>query len=580
MLCIAMVSENTLIVYRQIPAPQRFMVSDHDPKATPKPSYLPNSISYAPSQSEAAKLSCLSSQESIQKSHDFFKAKAKELDEIWTKCQVERIYKTNKPEISEEQLKEDMKLFIESYLKVCTSISRLEEYCPVKLDDDNIAEDFKTISLRSQKITIDTVEAFFKREFGQYESDNIFNFSLNTLHKMYEDGHKEAALRIWEYAYRNSGDKKTWLLIPNSICQKAKEKNQEKIDKFNKKAAQKGFEYIGAGDVGMVYAVEDENGNKAALKVSIYPEDSDAGTALAHQEEQTAKLETITKTSPISYYLPKLLVDSDGNKLGVPGRVVVFKHLSRNEFYTVNPNKDKQGAKHADRIDHLNPDYRSMGLDKQFVVDFIDMYMKACQEGIDTHDIRPGNSFYNGPAYELVEIGGLDSEESKELIKLKKEQPEAFLLYTLMESFYMVGVEGKRTFSPRRFSLMQEPELLSEPKMPIQDLRQRVKELITTRLGKMTESLEESVEQGVLSYKQIMKGIQDLQRINNDRENTPPMIFLAFDKDDSSSVYNGKEVLEMLENYFKDKVGMKKLGRTISKGFRNMRLRMSSCFNS
>jgi hypothetical protein len=548
----------------------KFIIDTHDPKALARPSYLPTSYNYATTQTDAVRLSVIQSIESTNESHEFFRAKASELDQLWSEFQSKKIYKTHREPITEQQFKEDMKLFMSVFLDYNPGvINRLKELCTLNIDDDP-KNKFPQLDLRYQKITLDNLVAFYDREYNYSSGDGTFDYSSQTLSYMSRSDDpkvQKAAKRIWQYAFRYLGNESTWMLIPNTICKEALKRNEKLINEFNEMVSHKGFNYLGSGDVGLVYAVTDEFGNKVAMKVSKYPQESDFGTILANQEDQIKKLGEFTSHLPISYYLPQLIIDGQGQSLGIHGKVAVFKHLSGNRFFTESKDKNNPNAPDNLIIGNLDPDFRLMGLDRQFVVDFMSFYLQACKQGIDTHDIRPGNFYINGPAFELVELGGLNSDDSRKLIQLKKEKPEAFLLYTLMESFYMVGIEDLRSFSPRRFSALQEPKLVNE-KGYAPNSSKRIKELVTMRLGNFYDSLEEAVSQGVLTYHQIRKGIRDLKAINADKENMPPLMNLARSTT-SSTVYSANEVLDMLDSCFKDRVGMAKYVKKTKRYFSN-----------
>lgn len=513
-------------------------------------------------QAQLAKVNINEQLEQRDKIYEAFSAKAKELNELWYKFQKEILIQDS-DSISRQETEEPRKLL---YWHILSAMPHSDFHAFITLKilslderyanptQEQVKQKFLELPARKQRELIDNYQAqVFNDRKSRDRKDSITHKALLRMLISTDDATKIAKVKIEKYVFANLGEEETWQSFTKQICLAQQEEYLFLIkDLFFKEAEQHGFKYEGMGDLGIVFSHE-VNGHKAAFKVSLYPPSSELGKFLAFQEDQLQKLEQVTKGKNCSFFLPQLLRNSQGELLGVPGRVSVLKFQNGSPIKTPNP-------KNPSAASTINPDYHRMGIDNQFVVDYIDFYLTAAKSGLDIHDLRPGNFFHQGRHFQVIEAGGADTSRTQALIPKRQEMPEAFMLYSLMESIFMIGSDFRRSITPRENVSMRHPELVDkilsgEPGNSEEEFTQKTKEFIGHQFAQMIDCLDLAIQQGIISPRQIIKGIHDLRKIYEAKDGMP---FIFPKKQANEYNYSDYFFMDYLENHLKNQIGVRK----------------------
>lgn len=552
------------------------------PEAIKQPGYIARTVSCTPN-FERAQTAQLHVEEQVQRLNQanlVFKGKAQELNELWYSFQSQEIFQ-NRGAISEQQINADLDLFYRACLsKIAENTRAFRLYvAPLMFEssshsEEHIIQTFMQLNYQERAHIIDTVQSEYFARYARNDKHNITTEALSIMRRSPEG--QAAVERILGYITANIGEENIWRSVPKRLSFGCRDKMNEKIKSFTKLAEQKGLKYIGKGDIGLVFSCE-AFGQNAAFKVSIYPLDSQHGTSLAKQETQLEQLEPLIKDHPFRYSLPQLLKDQNGEKVGLPGRVMAMKFFDGDPLTHIGVIETNSLPL---TVGLINNDYKNSNINEQFAVDFMDFYLIAARNGIDLHDIRPGNFLYKAAHFQIVELGGLDNSDTNFLIKLRKEYPEAFLIYTLMEDIFMFGTNSPNTLLPREMALLQDPELnqtnCAEPAL----------KLAGHSFAKMLSSLELAVKQGVISPREIVKGVQDLKGLY--KQDIRYMYPSKFDKTyqtthvpldqadngfhDNKYQHSDYEYLDYMEKHFKQQIGLKKFIGNTKRKLRNAAL--------
>jgi hypothetical protein len=494
-----------------------------------------------------------------------FKEQAKNLNQIWTDFQASLF---PKPEISEDEFKQDMEDFCVLCLKKCFKdklgnfhsplahiIDCTDSFHPeitnsARADKEAVLNAFEKYDLNKKVMIINRLQ---NRCSHRYENDPAWNLSKAVLKELLKnpfeiDNHdqqqinKAKARRILKYLSSIMGQEVVVDMVPRNLISLTEKVIFDKIEKFKTIAKNQGFEFVGNGDLGLVFSREVDQ-HKAIFKLSIYPPESFLGRQLEAQEKQILSLDKISIDPKSKCFLPELLRDKDGSILGIPGRVLVMKHFDGK------PLIDQQ--KIGDNLENIvNDDYEQFDIDPDFAVDFMDFYLKAAREGIDLNDIRPGNCLYKPLYFQIVEFGALQNEETKFVNKLREKSPEAFLIYTLMESIFMCGTNSPRTYLPKQiYPLLQKGESTSAhgPKI-----------LAGHKFGKMLSSFDLAIERGVIKREEILKGVKDLKELYD-----LDIPFMYPNKQDSLNEISDLDFLVQMEGYYAKKSSSTRLPYSI-----------------
>lgn len=99
---------------------------------------------------------------------------------------------------------------------------------------------------------------------------------------------------------------------------------------------------------------------------------------------------------------------------------------------------------------HLNRDYFKMGLADEYILDFMDAFLKHGAQGADFNDLRDGNMKHSGLGMQHVELQGFKPENYKgfaKMLKATKKHPEAMMMFKLFQ--YVVGLDASYKHSAR-----------------------------------------------------------------------------------------------------------------------------------
>jgi hypothetical protein len=453
------------------------------------------------------------------------KIEAEKLDRIWSDFQSKLFPKA---EITKEQFKKHMEDFCVLCLQKCFKEPNKGFYSPLehiidevcsfspeikaskKTNQDEVLKLFNSFDLEKKVRIINELQDRCSTRYLDDPSWNLSQVVLGDLFNRDESKTKTPeqttadelkAKQILNYLSSIMGREEVVDLVPKNLRLLREKVILKKIEKFKSEAESIGFEFVGKGDLGLVFS-RDQDDIKAIFKISLYPPDSFLGNHLKAQEQQILSLDKINIPPSSKKFLPELLRDREGNTLGITGRVLVMKYFDGKPLFYSKKNSDNQETR-------VNESYAESDLDPEFIVDFMNFYLKAAHEGIDLNDIRPGNCLYKPSYLQFVEFGALQNRETVQVNEIRKKSPEAFLIYTLMSSIFMCGTSSPQTYSPKDMLYLLRNVGSTRFENP--------KDLADYKFSKMISSFELAVKRQVINPAKIKKGVSDLKKLYKQR---------------------------------------------------------------
>lgn len=411
---------------------------------------------------------------------------------------------------------------------------------------------------------------------NQYEAYNLMKYGSGlvvkkTFSEMSEFGFDPEAQALLDHVTASLGEEDLKQNFPQEMALMCRDQLYDDIESKLDSLKEKGLDFVGHGDLGYVFKTEIE-GQVFAFKLPIYKSGSMLGDTLAFQESQFDKFQELFAAHPMADLLPANLRDEQGQKLGIPGKVLVMKFFDGRPIYKTFTN-EAGGQRQL-----IDKDYLNFGLDDQFLVDFIDFYLQAAKEGLDLHDIRTENMLYKPAHLQFPDLGGFNHPDYNALIELRKKSPEAFMLYEMMDSMLMFASGGAKGIKAENQILLtdlklQELDFNGNPiNMSIEERAKIVKNMTGHKYGQLVRVLEMAVKQGVISSAKIVRGIKDLRNLaNNPQTLQMELNFYNADYNFTDDVF-----LDHLENHFKNRTGLRAFIGSARKSARNSFLAIKS----
>jgi hypothetical protein len=261
------------------------------------------------------------------------------------------------------------------------------------------------------------------------------------------------------------------------------------------------IKFLGKGYVGMAFLVEID-GCKFVIKLPIAPKGKKLFQHFQYEQKNLRRYEEILKkhadkNPPEQDFIPRLIYDAEGQELSLEDKVLVTKFHTGTRLYSANKIQKlyKDGSKLA-----VNENYFRSGLDDDFLLDFIDFYLRFLAEGADLSDITVGNYFHKGVSLFFYELAGPDPEimpRFDELKKLQTSSPIAACVFTLLTAI----------------------STLEQPKVSVgiaNYLRQQYKETFGVedffhhRIAQLIKVFQRAIDKKILSQDELKNGINKL----------------------------------------------------------------------
>lgn len=254
---------------------------------------------------------------------------------------------------------------------------------------------------------------------------------------------------------------------------------------------------LGSGYVGMAFLVEIDK-SKFVLKLPIAPPDRVNFRHFQYEQNNLKQYEEILKkyanqNPPEQDFIPRLIYDARGEPLSKEDEVTVTKYYRGNKL-----NMTKGGTR-------CHEEYIRSGLDDDFLLDFIDFYLRFAREGADLSDITLGNYFHNGVSLAFYELAGLDPDISsryKELKKLKEESPIAACVFTLLTA---ISTLEQPKVSERYGEFLRE-QVRAKKSFGAEDF-------FVHRIGQLVKVFNQAIDKKILNRQELQEGIEYLYKV-------------------------------------------------------------------
>jgi hypothetical protein len=379
------------------------------------------------------------------------------------------------------------------------TISKLYKHIWINLPDsfkDKIVDRMKVFNLGNDFVSLQnprdqlTLLNFLNQETIQEQTFN--EFLVRALKTM-----KSETLKTIKYiALALSTEHRLYDLFPDPIIKALDESIEKHLVKplINLKAD--GFdvriEYLGKGFVGIAFLVEIDK-SKFVLKLPYAPPQTKKYKHFQYEQKNLKHYEEILKkyadqNPPEQDFIPRLIYDAQGEPLSQVDKVTVTKYYQgRSLFKILSNNKTTE-------------DYIRSGLDDDFLLDFIDFYLRFAREGADLGDITVGNNYHNGVSLVFYELAGLDPElipRFGELKNFRQDSPVAACVFTLLTAI----------------STLEQTKISSNYALQLRNKAKNIapsEDFFLHRIAQLVKVFEQALKQKILDSQELKKGIVHL----------------------------------------------------------------------
>ena len=261
---------------------------------------------------------------------------------------------------------------------------------------------------------------------------------------------------------------------------------------------------LGRGYVGMAFLVEIDK-SKFVLKLPIAPPDRDHFKHFQYEQKNLKQYEVILKkyadqNPPEQDFIPRLIYDAKGEPLSKENEVTVTKYYQGKKL-----NMTKGEIHCNDENFRLNEEYIRSGLDDDFLLDFIDFYLRFAREGADLSDITLGNYFHNGASLAFFELAGLDPDTTtryKDLKNLREASPMAACIFTLLTA---ISTLEQPRVSERYGEFLRE-QVRAKESFGAEDF-------FIHRIAQLIKVFNQAINKKILNGKELQEGIEYLYKV-------------------------------------------------------------------
>jgi hypothetical protein len=272
------------------------------------------------------------------------------------------------------------------------------------------------------------------------------------------------------------------------------------------------IKFLGKGYVGMAFLVKID-GCEFVIKLPIAPKGKKLFQHFPYEQKNLRRYEEILKKHadknlPEQDFIPRLIYDADGQELSLEGKVLVTKFHTGTRLYSAN--KIQKLSKDDSKL-VVNENYFRSGLDDDFLLDFIDFYLRFLAEGADLSDITVGNYFHNGVSLFFYELAGPDPEimpRFEELKNLQTSSPIAACVFTLLTAI----------------STLEQPKVSVEIANYLRQQYQEtfdVEDFFRHRIAQLIKVFQMAINKNILSRDDLKNGINILDEICSDPKVSP-----------------------------------------------------------
>ena len=312
------------------------------------------------------------------------------------------------------------------------------------------------------------------------------------------------------------GDKKINDLLPSPIIKAIEESFKKHLVEALTSLKVSGLEFsirlLGRGYVGMAFLIE-LDGSKFVLKLPIAPKSRANFKHFQYEQKNLNHYEEILQkyadqNPPEQDFIPRLIYDAQGQPLSQTDEVTVTKYYQGEKL-----NMTKGEIYCNDENFSLNEAYIRSGLDDDFLLDFIDFYLRFAREGADLGDITLGNFFHNGASLAFFELAGLDPDTStryKDLKRLREASPMAACIFTLLTA---ISTLEQPKVSERYGKFLRQQVRASE--------QFGAEDFFVHRIGQLVKVFEQAIDKSILNRQELKQGIDYLHKVCSRSEVSP-----------------------------------------------------------
>lgn len=281
--------------------------------------------------------------------------------------------------------------------------------------------------------------------------------------------------------------------FPRVLHHNAMSRMETALQDFAQEENKRGFHFLARGSFGAAfrYGIGE---NQVCVKVSLPPVASDLEKMFQYDEKQIRNLEANRQrdSSPEEYFVPVLVKDLDGEYLGIPDKVLVTALREGKPLFKFTNSMEFIGGYEFFRI----------GVDDQHLVDFMEFYLRNATAGADLGDIFYNNMLYRPGYFEHIEVAGVENDVFANQTNLRTQNPEAYLLSTVMISVLMIGGYGKEAEA-------QIEKVLRET-FDYDDAVDPLLSFKSSKMGQMFRALDLAIERGIITPSRIIHGASQL----------------------------------------------------------------------